>query len=54
MSISLLERSRPGHQHSGLTLSLNRGLVTLKVREPTPTAIGISMLIRSVRSTSYD
>jgi hypothetical protein len=54
MSISLLRRSRPGHTHSGPTLSLNRGLVTLEVREPTLTATGIPMLIRSIRSTSQD
>jgi hypothetical protein len=33
------------------TLSHNLGLITLKEREPTPAAIGISTLIRSVWST---
>ena len=35
----------------GPTLSHNLGLITLKEREPTPAAIGISTLIRSVWST---
>jgi DNA-binding transcriptional LysR family regulator len=36
------------------TLSRNLGLITLKEREPTPAAIGISTLIRSVWSTGRD
>jgi DNA-binding transcriptional LysR family regulator len=36
------------------TLSRNLGLITLKEREPTPAAIGISTLIRSVWPTSRD
>jgi hypothetical protein len=36
------------------TLSRNLGLVTLKERKPTPAAIGISTLIRSVWSTGRD
>jgi DNA-binding transcriptional LysR family regulator len=36
------------------TLSHNLGLITLKEREPTPVAIGISTLIRSVWSTGRD
>jgi DNA-binding transcriptional LysR family regulator len=36
------------------TLSHNLGLITLKEREPTPAAIGISTLIRSVWSTDRD
>jgi DNA-binding transcriptional LysR family regulator len=39
---------------TGPTLSRNLGLITLKEREPTPAAIGISTLIRSVWSTSRD
>jgi hypothetical protein len=35
-------------------LSRNLGLITLKEREPTPAAIGISTLIRSVWSTGRD
>ena len=38
----------------GPTLSQNLGLITLKEREPTPTAIGISALIRSVWSADRD
>lgn len=38
----------------GPTLSHNLGLITLKEREPTPAAIGISTLIRSVWSTGRD
>jgi len=38
----------------GPTLSHNLGLITLKEREPTPAAIGISTLIRSIWSTSRD
>jgi hypothetical protein len=38
----------------GPTLSHNLGLITFKEREPTPTAIGISTLIRSVWSTGRD
>jgi len=37
---------------TGPTLSRNLGLITLKEREPTPAAIGISTLIRSAWSTS--
>jgi DNA-binding transcriptional LysR family regulator len=36
------------------TLSRNLGLITLKEREPTPAAIGISTLIRSIWSTGRD
>jgi hypothetical protein len=36
------------------TLSHNLGLITLKEREPTPAATGISTLIRSVWSTGRD
>jgi DNA-binding transcriptional LysR family regulator len=36
------------------TLSHNLGLITLKEREPTPSAIGISTLIRSVWPTGRD
>jgi DNA-binding transcriptional LysR family regulator len=36
------------------TLSRNLGLITLKEREPTPAAIGISTLIRSVWSAGQD
>jgi DNA-binding transcriptional LysR family regulator len=36
------------------TLSHNLGLITLKEREPTPAAIGISTLIRSVWSIGRD
>jgi DNA-binding transcriptional LysR family regulator len=39
---------------TGPTLSRNLGLITLKGREPTPAAIGISTLIRSIWSTSRD
>jgi DNA-binding transcriptional LysR family regulator len=39
---------------AGPTLSLNLGLVTLKEREPTPAAIGIAMLIRSIWSTTQN
>jgi hypothetical protein len=38
----------------GPSLSRNLGLITLKEREPTPAAIGISTLIRSVWSTVRD
>ena len=38
----------------GSTLSRNLGLITLKEREPTPAAIGISTVIRSVWSTGQD
>jgi DNA-binding transcriptional LysR family regulator len=38
----------------GPALSRNLGLITLKEREPTPAAIGISTLIRSVWSTGRD
>ena len=38
----------------GPMLSRNLGLITLKEREPTPAAIGISTLIRSVWSTGRD
>jgi DNA-binding transcriptional LysR family regulator len=36
------------------TLSRNLGLITLKEREPSPAAIGISTLIRSVWSAGHD
>ena len=39
---------------TGPTLSRNLGLITLKGREPTPAAIGISTLIRSIWSTGRD
>jgi DNA-binding transcriptional LysR family regulator len=38
----------------GPTLSRNLGLITLKEREPTPAAIGISTLIRSIWSVGRD
>jgi hypothetical protein len=38
----------------GQMLSRNLGLITLKEREPTPAAIGISTLIRSVWPTGRD
>jgi DNA-binding transcriptional LysR family regulator len=38
----------------GPTLSRNLGLITLREREPTPAAIGISTLIRSVWPTDPD
>jgi DNA-binding transcriptional LysR family regulator len=38
----------------GPTLSRNLGLITLKEREPTPAAIGLSMLIRSIWSAGRD
>ncbi len=39
---------------TGPTLSRNLGLITLKEREPTLPAIGISTLIRTVWSTAGD
>ena len=38
----------------GPTLSRNLGLITLKEREPTPAAIGLSTLIRSIWSEARD
>jgi hypothetical protein len=38
----------------GPTLSRNQGVVTLKEREPTPAAVGISATIRPVRSKGED
>jgi hypothetical protein len=38
----------------GSTLSRNQGVVTLKEREPTPAAYGISTSIRPVWSTGED
>ena len=38
----------------GPMLSRNLGLITLKEREPTPAAIGLSMLIRSIWSVGRD
>jgi DNA-binding transcriptional LysR family regulator len=38
----------------GPTLSRNLGLITLKEREPTPAAIGLSTLIRSIWSAGRD
>jgi hypothetical protein len=38
----------------GPILSRNLGLITLKEREPTPAAIGISTVIRSVWPTGRD
>ena len=39
---------------TGPMLSLKLGLITLKEREPTPAAIGITKLIRSAWSTGQD
>ena len=39
---------------TGPTLSRNLGLITLKEREPTPAAIGLSTLIRSIWSEARD